>query len=111
MKTVKVSFLDRALRQVIKDDTPCEVDDNADVLDVLARIDEDYMKRTIKAKRGQVVVRSIMQLVWNARDGTFFEDVGIEGRDPARNWVPCRTDPLAPLPDGTSIWITTDPGC
>ncbi len=111
MKSVKVSFIDWGLRQVIKDDTPYEVDDGADFLDVLARIDEKYMNGTIKAKRGEAVIRSILQLVWNARDETFFEDIGLEGRDPSQNWVHLRTAPLMPVPDGTSILITTDPGC
>ncbi len=111
MKKVKVSFFDRDLRQVIKDDTSYDVDDGADFLDVLACIDEKYMKGTIKAKRGQITIQSILQLVWNARDGTVFEDIGLEGRDPSRDWVPLRTEPLAPVPDGTSISITTDPGC
>jgi hypothetical protein len=111
MKTVKVSFIDCGLRQVIKDDTPYEVDDGADFLDVLARIDEDYMNGTIKAKRGQVMIPSILQLVWNARDDSFFEDIGLEGRDLLKNWVPLRTAPLTPVPDGISISITTDPGC
>nr|MDO8084487.1 hypothetical protein [Candidatus Sigynarchaeum springense] len=111
MKTVKVSFIDRDLRQVIKDETPYEVDDGADFLDVLARIDEEYMKGSIKAKRGQISIPSILQLTWNARDGTFFEDIGVEGRDASRNWVPLRAEPLAPVPGGTAIWISTDPGC
>lgn len=111
MKTVKITFMDKAIRRVIPDDTPYNVDDAADFFDVLARIDEIYMKGPIKAKRGETVVRSILQLVWNARNREVYEDIGLEARDPAQNWVPVRTEPSLLVPDGTSIMITTDPGC
>jgi hypothetical protein len=111
MKTVKISFMDKAIRNVVPDDTPYDVDDGADFFDVLARIDEIYMKGPIKAKRGETVVRSILQLVWNAHIKEVYEDIGLEARDPEKNWVPVRSDPQATVPDGTSIMITTDPGC
>ena len=111
MKQVKVSILDPALRPFIPDETQVTVDDGADFIDVLARIDETYMKRPIKAKRGSVIIRSILQLVWNARTNEIFEDIGIEARDGSQGWLPLRGNPLSNLPDTSTILITPDPGC
>nr|MDO8117393.1 hypothetical protein [Candidatus Sigynarchaeota archaeon] len=111
MKHVKISILDPALRPFIPDDSVITVDDDADFVDVLARIDESYMKRPIKAKRGNSVIRSILQLTWNARTNEIFEDIGIEARDSMQNWLPLRGNPLSNVPDNSTILITPDPGC
>lgn len=111
MKKVKISILDPALRPFIPDDTQVMVDDDADFIDILARIDETYMKRTIKAKRGAAIIRSILQLVWNARTNEIFEDIGIEARDSSRGWLPLRNFPQSNVPDNSTILITPDPGC
>ncbi|MBN2149932.1 MAG: hypothetical protein JW839_00670 [Candidatus Lokiarchaeota archaeon] len=80
-------------------------------MDVLARIDESYMKQPIKAKRGNSTIKSILQMAWNARTNEIFEDIGIEARDGAQNWLPLRNEPLTKVPDGSTILITPDPGC
>ena len=110
-KQVKISILDTALRHAIPDDTQVTVDDDADFVDILARIDETYMKRSIKAKRGNTVIRSILQFTWNARTNEIFEDIGIEARDKDQNWLSLRTEPLSKVANGSTILITPDPGC
>jgi len=69
------------------------------------------MNNLVKAKRGNSVIRSILQLIWNARTNEIFEDIGIEARDGLQTWLPIRSDPLFKVPDGSTILMTPDPGC
>ena len=103
-------MLDPGLRRTIPDDTKLLVSDDADFLDVIARLDETYLHGK-KARRGKVEIPSILQLIWNAKDGAVYEDIGIEGRGPDNEWLPIRENPAGLVPDGSNILVTPDPGC
>lgn len=111
MKTVTVSFLDPSFRRVLGEASTVQVNDDGDFLDVMAAMDAIYMKSPVRVKRGNVEVSSILKLVWNAGEGRVYQDIGIEARDAARRWVPVMADPLAPLPGGSTILVSPDPGC
>ena len=111
MKQIIVCFLDRSLSRILNEDIQVNVRKNGDFLDVLAGLDNIYLRKPFKAKRGNTIVKSIMQLVWDARNGKIYEDIGIESRDPENNWIPILNDPYLAIPNETRILITPDPGC
>ena len=111
MKKVTISIIDPSLNRVLGEDFPVQVPDDGDFLDAIAEIDKGYLKNPIKAKRSDVTIHSVLQLVWNASKNAIFDDVGIEARDPDKEWLPVKENPFLDLPDGTSIITTPDIGC
>ncbi len=111
MKSITLSILEPGIRRIIGEEIKVLIGDNEDFLDAIAEIDEKYMKRPVRAKRGDVEIQSIMQFIWDPVNDVIFDDVGIESRDRERNWIPLKRELHVDIPDGTTVLITPEAGC
>ncbi len=111
MKSTTLSILEPGIRRIIGEEIKVLIGDNEDFLDAIAEIDEKYMKRPVRAKRGDVEIQSIMQFIWDPVNDVIFDDVGIESRDRERNWIPLKRELHVDIPDGTTVLITPEAGC
>ena len=111
MKNITISILEPGIQRILGTKVRVSVKNGGDFLDAVAELDNDYMKRPVRAKRGESELRSILQFIWDPARDVIFDDVGIESRDKENTWIPLKRDVHASIPDGTSILITPDAGC
>lgn len=110
MKQITLSILHPDIFRVTTDAITVTVDDNADVVQVIAAADKIFLKLS----KGLFPVENLtnfLQFVWDVKAWNFFVDVGIEARDPNKEWIPLRDDPNLNLPSGSDIKLNPDAGC
>ena len=110
MKQISLSILHSDIMEILKDPITVFVDDDADIVKVIAAADEKFTGIN-KARFPIENLSSFLQLVWDLEKWNFFEDVGVEGRSPEGKWLRIRADPSLNLPPLSDIKLTPDAGC
>lgn len=110
MKRINLAILHPRIFEITSDPITVEVDEAADVVQVIAAADLHFALMT-KGFFPIENISSLLQLVWDVKNWNFFEDVGIDARDAAQNWIPLRLDPTASLPTGATVTLNPDAGC
>ena len=110
MKEIKIDILASEIMEITKEPLTVAVEDDAEIVQAIAAADQIFA-RLSHGKFPIKNITSLLQLVWNPREWNFYEDMGIEIRDLAGNWIPLRGNPLLNLPPGTSVKLTPDAGC
>ncbi|MBD3186552.1 hypothetical protein GF325_06980 [Candidatus Bathyarchaeota archaeon] len=106
-----MSVMEPGLQRVMGADAKISIPDSGDVLDAIAALDEKYFKKTVKAKRGNTIIQSIMHLAWNAACNAFHDDLGVQARSNNGTWLPIRENPFMEIPTGSRVTLIPDAGC
>ena len=101
---MKISILDETILK-IRDTFQVDIPDEGTIIDGLAATDQQF-KSLMKGEPPE----RLLQLIWNPQTGEFYADVGIEARDINSEWILLMSDPLRPLPAGSTILINPKAG-
>ena len=110
MKTVELAILNSEILKYI-DSMFLSVEDNADVIDILAAGDREFFKMLGDKPFPIDVFKNLLQLIYNPETDEFYSDIGVEARDKDKNWIPIVKDLSANIPDNSFIYLTPDAGC
>jgi len=110
MKRIKIDIAESTFNQVFKKPIELELDDDANIIDAMAALDNYIINLSIRPKKYSWNAITTIQLIWNPKEWDFFQDVGIEARGPNNELIP-RSNLFNPLPDGTSVVFWPEAGC
>ena len=110
MKQILLSILHPNLTKILKDPLTVTIEDDADIVKTIMAADKLFA-RIHKGPFPIENIYSLLQLLWNFRTESFYEDIGIDARTPEGEWLPLRDTPLIDLPPNSDIKLNPDAGC
>jgi hypothetical protein len=103
MKKVKLKILDSSLKEVLGGEFNINLDEEADILDLIIRIDS--------SKKGQFFIkgypeyRSLLHLMWNPIEKRFYRQIALSAYTKDNKFFEVRKNPQLVLPDGLTIFL------
>ena len=103
MKQVKLKVLDSSLKEVLGGEFNIESDDDADILDLIIKIDA--------SRKGQFFMksypeyRSLLHLMWNPIEKRFYRQIALSAYTKDNKFFEARKNPKLPLPNGLTIFL------
>ena len=110
MKTIELAILNSEIRKYIET-MFLTVDDDADVVDILAAGDEKFFGILGNDPFPIDIFNNLMHLLYNPETEEFYSDVGTEARDANGKFLKIANDPSIKVPDKSFIYLTPDAGC
>lgn len=119
MKSIHIAIIaPRLFRKMVKTPRDQLLPDDANLLDLLAVLDQEYFAQVIDHPQDFKTVffddriLSFLHMVWDPRRQTFFEDVNIEARTapPETKSIPIEKEWNFNLPHGSWVVITPEIG-
>ncbi len=110
MKTIEFSVLNSKILKYM-DSMFLTVDDNANVIDIIATADQELTKILGNRPFPIDIFKNLLQLLYNPETDEFYGDVGVEARDQEKKWLPIVKDLSINIPDKSFIYLTPDAGC
>jgi hypothetical protein len=103
MKQVKLKVLDSSLKQVLGGGFTIRLQDEANILDLISKIDA--------CKKGQFFVKdypeyhSLLHLMWNPVEKRFYRQIARSAYTTDNKFFEVRKNPHLELPDGLTIYL------
>ena len=103
MKQVKLKILDSSLKEVFGGEFNINLDDEADILDLIIKIDS--------TRKGQFFIknypeyRSLLHLMWNPIEKRFYRQIAISAYTKDNKFFEVRKNPQLALPNGLTIFL------
>jgi hypothetical protein len=103
MKQVKLKILDSSLKEVLGGEFNINLDDEADILDLITKIDA--------TKKGEFFIknypeyRSLLHLMWNPIEKRFYRQIALSAYTKDNEFFEVRKNPQLVLPDGLTIFL------
>ena len=110
MKQILLSILHPNLTKILKEPLTVTIEDDDDIVKTIIAADKLFA-RIHKGPFPIENIYSLLQLLWNFRTESFYEDIGIDARTPEGEWLPLRDTPLIDLPPNSDIKLNPDAGC
>ena len=110
MKTVEVSVLNSIILKHA-DKIEVTVEDNADVIDVLAAVDRRFSEIIGNKEFPIKIYNNLLHLLFNPETEEFYVDVAVEARDKESKWLAIINDMSMIIPDQSYIYLIPDAGC
>lgn len=110
MKQIVLSILHPSLTKILKEPLMVKVEDNADIVKTIIAADKLFAQ-IHKDPFPIENIYSLLQLLWDFRTESFYEDIGIDARTPEGEWLPLRDTPLINLPPDSDVKLNPDAGC
>lgn len=103
MKQVKLKILDSSLKEVLGGEFNINLDDEADILDLIIKIDS--------TRKGQFFMknypeyRSLLHLMWNPFEKRFYKQIALSAYTKDNKFFEVRKNPQLTLPNGLTIFL------
>ena len=110
MKTIEFAVLNSEIRKYTES-MFLEVDDDADVVDILAKADNKLFQILGNDPFPIDIFNNLMHLLYNPETEEFYTDVGTEARDANGKFLKIAQDPSMKVPNKSFIYLTPDAGC
>ena len=110
MKTIELAILNSEILKFV-DSMFLSVEENADVIDIIAAGDRELTKLLGDKPFPIDIFKNLLHLLYNPESDEFYGDIGVEARDPDKNWIPIVNDLSIKVPEKSFIYLTPDAGC
>ncbi len=103
MKQVKLKVLDSSLKEVLGGEFTIRLQDEADILDLINKIDA--------TREGQFFVKdypeyhSLLHMMWNPIEKRFYKQIALSAYTTDNKFFEVRKNPHLELPDGLTIYL------
>ena len=103
MKQVKLKVLDSSLKEVLGREFNIELDDEANILDLIIKIDA--------TRKGKFFIKnypeyhSLLHLMWNPVKKRFYRQIALSAYTKDNKFFEVRKNPQLKLPDGLTIFL------
>lgn len=103
MKQIKLKVIDSSLKEVLGGEFTIELDDGADILDLINKIDS--------TRKGQFFIKSypeyhsLLHLLWNPIEKRFYRQIALSAYTKDNKFFEVRKNPQLKLPDGLTIYL------
>jgi hypothetical protein len=103
MKQIKLKVIDSSLKEVLGGEFTIELDDDADILDLIKKIDS--------TRKGQFFIKSypeyhsLLHLLWNPIEKRFYRQIALSAYTIDNKFFEVRKNPQLKLPDGLTIYL------
>ena len=103
MKQIKLKVIDSSLKEVLGGEFTIELDDDAEILDLIKKIDS--------TRKGQFFIKSypeyhsLLHLLWNPIEKRFYRQIALSAYTKDNKFFEVRKNPQLKLPDGLTIFL------
>ena len=103
MKQIKLKVIDSSLKEVLGGEFTIELDDDAEILDLIKKIDS--------TRKGQFFIKSypeyhsLLHLLWNPIEKRFYRQIARSAYTKDNKFFEVRKNPQLKLPDGLTIYL------
>lgn len=103
MKQIKLKVLDSSLKEVLGGEFSVRLEDEANILDLINKIDA--------TRRGQFIIKnypeyhSLLHLMWNPIEKRFYKQIALSAYTTDNKFFEVRKNPYLKLPDGLTIFL------
>ena len=103
IKHVKLKVLDPSLKEVLGGEFNIELDDEANILDLIIKIDSTRKGRFFIKNYPEY--RSLLHLMWNPFEKRFYKQIALSAYTKDNRFFEIRKNPQLKLPDGLAIFL------
>jgi hypothetical protein len=103
MKQVKLKILDSSLKEVLGGEFNIKLDDEADILDLIIKVDSTQKGRFFIKNYPEY--RSLLHLMWNPIEKRFYRQIALSAYTKDNQFFEVRKNPQLTLPDGLTIFL------
>ena len=103
MKCVKLKVLDSFLKEVIGGEFNLHLQDEANILDLIKKIDD--------TRKGRIFIKtypeyhSLFHMMWNPIEKRFYKQIALSAYSKDNKFFEARKNPYLKLPDGLTIFL------
>jgi hypothetical protein len=103
MKCAKLKVLDSFLKEVIGGEFNIHLQDEANILDLIKKIDD--------TRKGRIFIKtypeyhSLLHMMWNPIEKRFYKQIALSAYSKDNKFFEARKNPYLELPDGLTIFL------